>query len=54
MFSISVFDKGIVSRGSLRLKTWFIVYFESQFGGIDKLILSVKFSFSIKRNRSFL
>ena len=54
MFSISVFEKGIVSRGSWRLKTWFIVYFESLFGGPDKFILSVRFSFSIKGNRYVL
>ena len=47
MFSISDFDRGIVSRGSWSLKTWFIVYFESLFGGADKSILSVRFSPSI-------
>ena len=54
MFSFSIFDRGIVPRGSRRLKTWFIVYFESLFGGPDKYILSVRFSFSIKGNRSVL
>ena len=54
MFSISFFDGGIVSRGSWRLKTFFFVYFESMFGGPDKFILSVRFSFSIRRNRSVL
>ena len=49
MFSISVFDRGIVSGGSWRLKTWFIVYFESLFGGPDKFILSVRFFFLLKR-----
>ena len=47
LFSISDFDRGIVSRGSWRLKTWFIVYFESLFGGADKIILLVRFSLSI-------
>ena len=54
MFSISIFDRGIVSRGSWRLKTWFIVYFDSLFGGPDKFIPSLRFSFSIKGNRSVL
>ena len=54
MFSISIVDRRIVSRGSWRLKTWFIVYSESLFGGPDKFILSVRFSFSNKRNRSIL
>ena len=53
MFSISNLDKGIVSSGSWRSKTWFIVYFESFVCGPDKFILSVKFSFSINGNRSF-
>ena len=52
MFSISIFDRGIVSRGSWRIKTWFIVCFESLFGGPCELILSVRFYFSIKKNRS--
>ena len=50
---ISIFDRVIVSRGSWRLKTWYIVYFKSFFGGPDKFILSVKFYFSNKRKRSF-
>ena len=33
-------------RGSWRLKSCFIVYFESISGGPDKFILSVRFSFS--------
>ena len=37
----------------MMVKTWLIVYFESLFGGPDKLILSVRFSFSIKWNRFF-
>ena len=35
----------------MKVKTWLIVYFESLFGGPEKFILSVRFSFSIKRNR---
>ena len=54
MFSISILYRGIVSRGSWRLKTWFIVFFEPFFGGPDKSILSVRFSFSIKGNISVL
>ena len=54
ILSISVFDKGIVSSGSRRLKTWLIVYFVSLTCGPDKFILSVKFSFSISGKRSFL
>ena len=46
MFLVFVFDRGILSRGSCRLKTWFIVYFESISGGPDKFMLSLKFSFS--------
>ena len=38
----------------MKVKTWFIVYFESLIGGPDKFILSFGFSFSIKGNRSFL
>ena len=38
MFSISILDRGIVSRWSWRLKTWFIVYFESLFGGPDEFL----------------
>ena len=52
--TISIFDRAIVFRGIWRLKTWFIVYFESLFGGPDKFILSVKFSFSFEVNRSVL
>ena len=48
MFSISVFGRGIVSRGSWRLKTWFIVYFESLFGGPDNFVLWVRFFFLLK------
>ena len=51
-FSISVFDKGIVSRGSWRIKTCFIVYFDSLFRGPDKFIFSFRFYFSPKGNRS--
>ena len=51
-FSISVFDKGIVSRGSWRIKTWFIVYFDSLFRGPDKFIFSFRFYFSPEGNRS--
>ena len=54
MFSISIFDRGIVSRGSWRLKTWFILYFELLLGGPDELILSIRFSFSMKANKSVL
>ena len=54
MFSISIFDRGIVSRGPWRLKTWFIVNFESVFGGPDKFLMSVRFSCSIKGNRYVL
>ena len=54
MFSIAIFDKGIVIIGSRRLKTWFIVYFKSLFNGFDKFLLSERFSFSTKENRSFL
>ena len=43
MFSISVFDRGIVS----------VLYFESLFGGPDIFILSARFSFSNKGNISF-
>ena len=50
MFSIPLFDRGVVSRGSWRLKTWFIIYIESIFGAPDKFILSVRFSVSIKGN----
>ena len=53
MFSISNLDKGIVSSGSWRSKTLFIVYFESFVCGPDKFILSVRFSFSIKENGLF-
>ena len=38
MFSISVLDRCSVSRGSWKLKTWFIVYFESLFGEPDTFI----------------
>ena len=48
MFSISIFDRGIVSSGSARLKIWFIVYFESLFGGPDKFILSMRLFFLLK------
>ena len=48
MYSISVFDKGFVSRGSWRLKSWFIVYFESLFCVPNKFILSVRFFFLLK------
>ena len=48
MVSISIFDRGIVSCGSWRLKTWLILYFELIFGGPDRFILSMRFSFSIK------
>ena len=54
MFSMSTFDRGIVSSGSRKIKIRLIVYFESLFDGPDKLILSVRVSFSIKGNRSFL
>ena len=54
LFSISISDRGMVSRGSWRLKTWFIVYFESFFGWPDKFMLSVRFSFSIEGNRFVL
>ena len=53
-FSISIFDRGMVSRESWRLKSWLIVQFVSFFGGPDKFILSVRFSFSIKGKRSVL
>ena len=52
--SISSFDRGIVSSGSWRSKTWLIVYFKSFICGPDKFNLSVEFSFSINRKRSFL
>ena len=52
--SISNLDRGIVSSGSWRSKTWFIVYFESFVCGPNKFILSVKFSFSINGKKSFL
>ena len=42
-----------MSSGSGRLKTWFIVNFESFICGPDKFILSVSFSFSISAKRSF-
>ena len=54
MFSISVFLRGILSRGSYRLKALLIVYFESKSGSLDKFILPVKFSFSTKRNNFVL
>ena len=54
IFSISIFDRGIVSRGSWCLKTWFIVYFELLCGGPDNFILSVRLFFSIKGNESVL
>ena len=43
-----------MSSGSCRLKNWFIVYFESFGSGPDKCIVSVRISFSIKGNGSFL
>ena len=54
MFSLSIFDRGIVSSGSWRLKIWLIVYFESFGSGPDRFMVSVRFSFSIKGNVSFL
>ena len=54
MFSTCIFDMGIVLSGSYRLKTWFVVYFESFGNGPDKFIVSVRFSFSFKGNGSFL
>ena len=52
MFSVSAFDKGMLSRGSCKLKTWIIVYLESKYGFLIFFIVSVKFSFSIKGNKS--
>ena len=52
MFSISIFARSFVTRGSWRLKTWFIVFFESLFYGPDIFIFSVRLSFSIEGNRS--
>ena len=37
LFSISTFDRGIVSIGSLRLKTWLIVYLNHHLVGLIKL-----------------
>ena len=51
-FSISIFDRGIASRGSWRLKTWIIVYSESLFGRPDKFIFYFRFSSSIRGNKS--
>ena len=51
IFSISVFERDMLSRESQKnIKTWFIVYFESKSGGLDKFMLSVTFSFSIEEN----
>ena len=49
-----MFERGILSKGSSKLKVLFIVYFELKSGGPDKFMLSVKISFSIKGNRFFL
>ena len=54
MFRISVFERGILSKGSCRLKFLFIVYFEFEYGGIGKTMPSVKFSFSLRGNSFFL
>ena len=54
MFRILVFERGILTKGSCRLKLLFIVYFDFKSGGLGKFMPSVKFSFSIRVNMFFL
>ena len=48
MFSISIFDRGILSSGSCRFKKGLIVCFDS-FGNVsDNFTISVRFCFLLK------
>ena len=49
-----MFERGILCKGSSKLKVLFIVHFELKSGGPGNFMLSVKFFFSIKGNRFFL
>ena len=53
LFWVSVFERGIISKGSCKIKLMFIVNFDFKSGGPGNFMLSVRFSSSSKKNMFF-